>query len=179
MMPPTPWTGNTSRESSIFKVRLIKLVAPKQIIPALIPIMIAPIGPTKPEAGVILPKPATMPVTMPNTLGLPYLIHSKNIQVSEARAALMCVTRMAMPASPLAASALPPLKPNQPTQSMPAPVTVMVRLCGGKGVVGKPWRLPTMMAATSAPTPAVICTTRPPAKSIAPISLNQPPPQTQ
>ena len=39
-----------------------------------------------------------------------------------------------MPAAPLAAIALPALKPNQPTQSMPAPVTVVGRLCGGMGV---------------------------------------------
>ena len=43
----------------------------------------------------------------------------------------MCVTSSAMPAVPSAASALPALKPNQPTHSMQAPVTVMVMLCGG------------------------------------------------
>ncbi|MEE2027554.1 hypothetical protein DIKCMJMK_01413 [Shewanella oneidensis] len=37
---------------------------------------------------------------------------------------------MAIAAVPLAPKALPPLKPNQPTQSMPAPVTVMVKLWG-------------------------------------------------
>ena len=34
-----------------------------------------------PEAPVIVPRPAIMPVTVPRSLGLPYLIHSINIQV--------------------------------------------------------------------------------------------------
>ena len=42
-----------------------------------------------------------------------------------------------MPAAPLAASALPPLKPNQPTHSMPAPAIVMPGLCGGCRSLGK------------------------------------------
>ena len=54
----------------------------------------------------------------------------------------MCVTSIAMPAAPFAASALPALKPNQPTQSSDAPVTVIVRLCGGIAVRGNPLRLP-------------------------------------
>ena len=49
----------------------------------------APIGPTKPDAGVIVPSPATIPVTIPKTLGLPYLIHSAYIHTSEAVAALI------------------------------------------------------------------------------------------
>ena len=38
---------------------------------------------------------------------------------------------------------------------------------------------PTHIAATSAATPAFTCTTVPPAKSSAPMSASQPPPQTQ
>ena len=91
----------------------------------------------------------------------------------------MCVTSIAMPASALAATALPALKPNQPTHSMPAPVTLMVRLCGGSSRPGKPSRAPRTSAAVSAPTPAVRCTTRPPAKSSTPRSASQPPPHTQ
>src|SRR5262249_62171138 len=82
-------------------------------------------------------------------------------------------------ADPSAASALPPLNPNQPTQSSPAPLTVIVRLCGSIGVSGKPLRLPITSAATSAATPALTCTTAPPAKSLKPRSASQPPPQTQ
>ena len=88
----------------------------------------APAGPTKPEAGVIVPRPATIPVTIPRTEGLPCLVHSIIIQDREPEAADIWVTSIAIPASPLAANAEPPLKPNQPTHSMPAPVTVMVRL---------------------------------------------------
>ena len=120
-----------------------------------------------------------MPVTMPSTLGLPNRIHSRSIQPSDPAAAPTCVTSIAMPAAPSAASALPALKPNQPTHSMQAPVTVIGRLCGGIGVVGKPLRLPMTSAATSAATPALICTTAPPAKSMKPRSASQPPPQTQ
>ncbi len=85
----------------------------------------------------------------------------------------------ALAASPLAASALPPLKPNQPTHIMPAPITVMVMLCGGIAVSGKPRRGPSTIAATRAATPQLICTTVPPAKSYRPISPSQPPPHTQ
>ena len=52
----------------------------------------APIGPTKPEAGVIEARPATMPVTAPTRLGLPYLIHSMAAQVSAPTEAETCVT---------------------------------------------------------------------------------------
>jgi hypothetical protein len=38
----------------------------------------APAGPTKPDAGVIVPKPATIPVTVPNAVGLPNLIVNYN-----------------------------------------------------------------------------------------------------
>ena len=57
------------------------------------------------------------------------------------------------PAAPLAASALPPLKPNQPTHSMPAPAIVRPGLCGGCSASGKPRRGPIISATTSAETP--------------------------
>ena len=85
-----------------------------------------------------------------------------------------------MPAEPFAASALPALNPNQPTHSNAAPLTVIVRLCGGIAVLGKPVRLPITSAATSAATPALTCTTAPPAKSRKPRANSQPSgPQTQ
>ena len=90
--------------------------------------MSAPPGPINPEAGVMVPKPATIPVTAPNTLGLPNFFHSIAAQVKAPAEAEICVTNIAIAASPFAANALPPLKPNQPTQSKPAPVTVMVKL---------------------------------------------------
>ena len=100
----------------------------------------------------------------------------------------MWVTVNAMAASPLAANALPPLKPNQPTQSIAAPATVSVMLCGGCTLFGKPCRDPSTTAATRAAVPAVIWTTVPPAKSMTPTpnhspnqpsELSMPPPQTQ
>src|SRR5690606_29714595 len=100
------------------------------------PITSAPIGPTKPEAGVIATRPATAPDTRPNALGLPWLAHSKNIQVNAAAAVAICVTSIAMPATPSAPSWEPALKPNQPTQSMPAPTIVMTRLLGFIGELG-------------------------------------------
>ena len=117
-------------------------------------------------------RPATIPVTAPSTLGLPKRIHSATIQTNAPAAADMCVAAIAMAASPLAASALPPLKPNHPTHNMPAPMTVKVRLCGGLMRSGKPRREPIVMAATIAAVPQVMCTTEPPAKSMKPISLS-------
>ena len=60
------------------------------------------------------------------------------------------LTNIAIAALWSAATAEPALKPNQPTHSMPAPVTVMVRLCGGMATEPKPRRGPIIRAATSA-----------------------------
>ena len=85
-----------------------------------------------------------------------------------------------MPALPFAASALPALKPNQPTHSMPAPATVNGRLCGVMAVCGKAAPLARAPARTPVPpTPALTCTTMPPAKSMTPSFASQPPPHTQ
>ena len=71
MMPPTPCTGETSSESSISSLRFRNCVAKKHTVPAVRPMATAPMGPTKPEAGVMVPRPATMPVTTPSIEGLP------------------------------------------------------------------------------------------------------------
>ena len=152
----------------------------KQRTPPPIPIRIAATGPTKPEAGVIATSPATAPEAAPSTVGLPRWIHSASIQPSVAAAAAVLVTTKALVASPPAPSALPALKPNQPTQSMAAPITVNGRLCGGIGSRPKPLRRPITIAAASAETPEEMWTTVPPAKSSAPIARSQPPtPHTQ
>src|SRR5713226_6175152 len=88
------------------------------------------IGPTKPDAGVIATSPATAPDAAPSTVGFPRLIHSVNIQPRAAAAAPVFVARNALTARPLASSALPALKPNQPTHRSDAPMTVIGRLCG-------------------------------------------------
>src|SRR5215510_1150906 len=87
-------------------------------------------GPTYPEAGVIATSPATAPEAAPSTVGLPRVVHSVNIQPRAAAAAAVLVARNALTARPLASSALPALKPNQPNQNSAAPITVMGRLCG-------------------------------------------------
>src|SRR6201995_2192898 len=95
----------------------------KQMTPAAMPMISAGPGSTKPEAGVIATRPATAPETAPSTEGLPLAIHSANIQPNAAAAVAICVTDIAMPARPLAATAEPALNPNQPTQSSDAPMT--------------------------------------------------------
>src|ERR1700722_7122638 len=106
------------------------VAAQKQITPAATPMMIDDPGNTKPEAGVIATNPATAPEMQPSTEGLPLAIHSANIQPRAAAAVAICVTAIAIPARPLAATAEPALKPNQPTHSSEAPITEYVRLNG-------------------------------------------------
>src|SRR5215475_1194761 len=78
-------------------------------------------------------------------------------------------------AEPLASNADPALKPNQPNHSIDAPIMVIVRLCGGIGSLPKPVRLPNTIAPTRPATPALMCTTVPPAKSNAPHCQMRPP----
>src|SRR5438270_638806 len=82
--------------------------------PAATPIIKAPRGSTKPDAGVIATRPASAPEMIPSTLGFPFMTHSANIQARAAVAVAIWVTAIAMPAFPLAAVAEPALKPNQP-----------------------------------------------------------------
>ena len=134
-------------------------------------------------------RPAIAPVAIPTKLGFPNFIHSIRIQTRHAVDAEMWVTAIAMPAPPLAPNALPPLKPNQPTHSIAAPIITIPGLCGGLRSFGNPLRLPNIAAITSAATPAFACTTNPPAKSIVPRPLREalihprsdrsPPPQIQ
>ena len=140
----------------------------------------APPGPTEPAAGVIVASPATAPVAKPTAVDLPTLIRSISSHTNAATDAAICVLMIAAAApSSLAVSAEPPLKPNQPTHNRPAPTTVSDGLCGSINVLGKPMRLPSISATTNADTPAVVCTTMPPAKSITPWSARNPPPHTQ
>src|SRR4051812_14248856 len=94
------------------------------------PIRRAGKGFTNPDAGVIATRPATAPEIAPSMLGLPECIHSAAIQERVAAAAAKWVATKALVASPLAASALPALNPNQPTHSSDAPITLITRLCG-------------------------------------------------
>ena len=98
--------------------------------PASRPITIAPIGPTKPQAGVIATRPATAPEAAPSIEALPLLSASAPIQLSVAAAVATKVFMKARAAAPLASRLEPALKPNQPTHSSEAPTIVSVRLCG-------------------------------------------------
>src|ERR1035441_10193393 len=120
---------------------------------------------TKPEAGVMVARPATIPDAAPSTLGLPFCHHSQNAQLRAPAEAEKCVAANALVASLPAFTALPALKPNQPTQSNPVPIRLSTTLCGGIGSRGEPRRLPKTHAQTSAETPELMCTTVPPAKS--------------
>src|ERR1700722_19227971 len=112
------------------------VAAQKQPTPAATPMTIAPPGNTKPEAGVIATRPATAPDAAPSTEGLPLAIHSANNQPMAAAAVAICVTVIAMPARPFAATTEPALKPNQPTHNSDAPITAYARLCGAMLVAG-------------------------------------------
>src|SRR5215471_6274346 len=100
------------------------------------PMIKADIGVTNPEPGVMATSPATAPETPPSTVGLPCLIHSITSQPTTAAAAPKCVATKALVARLPAARALPALKPNQPTHSRQAPITLITRLCGAIGVLG-------------------------------------------
>src|SRR5215510_533122 len=104
--------------------------------PATKPMIRAAIGVTNPDAGVMATKPATAPETPPSTVGLPWRIHSITSHPATAEAAPKCVATNALDARPPAATALPALKPNQPTHSRHAPITLITRLCGAIIVLG-------------------------------------------
>src|ERR1043166_4845199 len=109
--------------------------------------------------------PATAPLIAPSTLGLPFRIHSAAAQPKAAAAVAKCVVTNALLANPPAATALPALKPNQPTHSKQAPMNANTTLCGAKFSLPYPTRLPMYSAQTSADTPELMWTTVPPAKS--------------
>mmetsp|Transcript_4588 Transcript_4588/g.8655 ORF Transcript_4588/g.8655 Transcript_4588/m.8655 type:complete len:247 (-) Transcript_4588:564-1304(-) len=136
------------------------------------PMHSAPRGPVNPEAGVMAASPAMEPVHMPTRDALPVSAMSCSIHTSAAVAALICVDSAAYAAPDPAAMAEPPLNPYQPTQSMPVPRQVRVMFPHASLFS---LRGPSMMAPTSAPMPAVMCTTMPPAKSSTPMSAKKPP----
>src|SRR6478752_9507330 len=135
--------------------------------PARTPMMTALVALTKPAHGVMTTKPPTAPEQKPRTEGLPREIHSAAGQAAQATAVASVVVKKACEARPSAATALPALKPYQPTHSIPVPIMVRTMLCGAKFSLPKPLRLPTIKAKTSADQPDDMWTTVPPAKSIA------------
>src|SRR5262249_58048301 len=85
-------------------------------------------GGTPPPAGAPATSPATAPDAAPSTVGFPRELHSVSIHPSAAAAEAVFVVVNADAARPLAPSALPALKPNQPNHSRLAPMTVIARL---------------------------------------------------
>src|SRR5947199_9572364 len=127
----------------------------------------APVGSTYPQAGVMTTKPATAPEQNPSTLAFPRNPYSNIAQVKDATAVASVVVMNAFAAMASAPSALPALKPYQPTQSIPAPTMQSTMLCGAMISFRKPSRGPSKAQSTSADQPEDMCTTVPPAKSIA------------
>src|SRR6266446_3767376 len=97
------------------------------------PIATAPLGVTKPQAGVMTTRPATAPEQKPSTLGLPRMLHSIIGQTKEATAVARVVVVKALAAMTSAPTALPALKPYQPTHNMPVPTIQSTMLWGGIG----------------------------------------------
>src|SRR5437762_9746085 len=127
----------------------------------------APLGSTYPQAGVITTSPATAPEQKPSTLGLRRNAYSSMAHVNEATAAASVVIVKAFAAIPSGASALPALKPYQPTQSKPVPTMQSTMLCGAMISFLNQNRWPRRMQRTNADHAADMCTTAPPAKSMA------------
>src|SRR3954452_24892306 len=128
--------------------------------------MMAPIGETAEQDGVIGTRPATTPEGAPSEGECPSRNFSVTSQPSEAAPVATMVLTQTTEAVLLAARAEPALKPNQPNHSRPAPVITRVRLCGRIGSRPKPTRLPSTIASARPATPALMCTAVPPAKSI-------------
>src|SRR5256886_14669832 len=124
--------------------------------PAAIPMMTAPLGPTYPQAGVITTSPATAPEQNPSTLGFPRSAYSSIAHVNEATAVASVVVMNAFAAIPSAARALPALNPYQPTQSKPVPTMHSTILCGTMISFLNPSLCPRRMHRASADQPEVI-----------------------
>src|SRR5271168_4824448 len=101
------------------------------------------------------------------TVALPLRKYSTVGQTKEAVAVASVVVVKALAAITSAAQALPALKPYQPTQSKLAPMKVSTVLCGAKWVLPKPERRPKIKASVKPDQPEDMCTTVPPAKSMA------------
>src|SRR5438093_9209219 len=124
--------------------------------PAATPMMTAPLGATYPHAGVITTKPPTAPEQNPSTLALPRSAYSSIAQVNEATAVASVVVVNAFAAIPSGASALPALKPYQPTQSKPVPTMQSTMLCGAMISFLNPRRCPRRTHNTSADQPELM-----------------------
>src|SRR5689334_8081793 len=87
-------------------------------------------GDTYPAAGVIATSPAISPETTPSAVAFLRCTHSMTSHASAAAPAARCVVVTASAATAPLDGALPALKPSHPNQRRPAPLAVIVRLCG-------------------------------------------------
>ncbi|SLH44993.1 Uncharacterised protein [Mycobacteroides abscessus subsp. abscessus] len=126
----------------------------------------APIGATAPQAGVMPTNAAISPELAPSEVARPVSSFSTSSHAHTPAHAAAIVFSTTTAALLPAASAEPPLKPNQPKNRMPEPSMVSGRLCG-RGGFGKVLRLPSTSTSASAAMPALMCTAVPPAKSTA------------
>ena len=84
----------------------------------------------KPPAGVISTQPTMIAVAAPIAVTLrPRIRSSANQVISEQAGVSSVLTKARTLASPTPRP-LPPLKPNQPNQSRPAPSSTYIALCG-------------------------------------------------
>ena len=121
-----------------------------------------------------------MAVAAPTAVDLPLRTQSRSVQTTSVPAGASIVVvnasaAMALAAERAAGVEAEPAEPEQAgAEQRERHVVRQQRLTPCSRC-----RLPTTSAATSAATPAFTCTTVPPAKSSAPMSASQPPPQTQ
>ena len=127
--PPTPCTPQTSSASS-HPIRFFRPTARKQTIEATRPTRHAEAGETKPAAGVIVARPATVPVSNPTNFGLEELIQSRQSQVHPATAAARSVFKKATAVTESTRNSEPALKPNHPNHSSPVPSATIGTLWG-------------------------------------------------
>lgn len=84
----------------------------------------------KPAPGVMQTRPVIIPCTAPITDGLPKKATSKHVHIRRLVAAHTLVFSTAMDAVLLAAYGAPPLKPDHPIHSSPAPASINSILFG-------------------------------------------------
>src|SRR6202012_2729272 len=95
--------------------------------PATSPMTMPCHGATNPDAGVMVPSPATAPEIMPSTDGLGRTDHSLAPQATPPTQAARSVAMLPITARDFTATANPQLKPNQPPHSKPVPTTASDR----------------------------------------------------
>ena len=92
---------------------------------AIAPMIIAPIIPTEPQAGVIATKPEIIPEAAPSIEGFPLTKDSPNVHAKIAAQVANKVLAKGKVAPEVASRLEPALNPNQPIQRIAAPIKVI------------------------------------------------------